>query len=212
MADDAQGGPTCHPVAPENELPEDAATRAARKELKQSSISDQSSKDEQAAAAVELNHSDTLDLDGSKGEIDEPREQVSSPKKKRGHDQLDGDRDMQDNGNASISPADSASARAARLQPEKKRHRDEDTTESHAVRLQFMPCKSSFRIGTSRLLTSLFSFSSQECPKVPSRDQPSRIPRAKAGVLASLHKKLQQSHLLLLASESLPLGPRASLL
>ena len=138
MPDDNQG------ASPKNdpthvEASEDAETRAARRELKQSSISDpppstmdpchDSAADDKpdqrhATPAGDARDAQNGDLGG----------QASSPKKKRAHDQLDGDMEAEDNGAASDASTDSAKHRSSRLEPEKKRHRDEEPKAMASVR------------------------------------------------------------------------------
>ncbi|KAF4340348.1 DEAD DEAH box helicase [Fusarium beomiforme] len=114
MADDApDASPKNEPVNVETK--EDAETRATRRELKQSSISDPPTSGPEDAA----NTSDAPDNDF--------KEQVASPKKKRAHDQLEGSKDAEENDANSVASSDSAKDRALRTEPEKKRHRDEDT-------------------------------------------------------------------------------------
>ncbi|KAG5785242.1 hypothetical protein H9Q73_001106 [Fusarium xylarioides] len=114
MADDApDASPKNEPLNVETK--EDAETRATRRELKQSSISDPPTSGPEDAA----NTSDAPDND--------LKEQVASPKKKRAHDQLEGSKDAEENDANSEASSDSAKDRALRTEPEKKRHRDEDT-------------------------------------------------------------------------------------
>ncbi|KAF5718100.1 DEAD DEAH box helicase [Fusarium mundagurra] len=114
MADDApDASPKNEPLNVETK--EDAETRATRRELKQSSISDPPTSGPEDAA----NTSDAPDND--------LKEQVASPKKKRAHDQLEGSKDAEENDANSVASSDSAKDRALRTEPEKKRHRDEDT-------------------------------------------------------------------------------------
>lgn len=138
MADDTQG------ASPKNgptrvEANEDAETRAARRELKQSSISDPppsttaSGHDTAAGGKAEGRHA-TPAGDTSDTQNEDLRERVSSPKKKRAHDQLDGDMEAEDNDATSVASTDSAKDRASRLEPEKKRHRDEEPKDMTLVR------------------------------------------------------------------------------
>lgn len=116
MADDPQSGsPKSDPV----DSKEDAETAAARKELKHTAISEKSDG---------ATGSTTPQLSAS----DEHKEQVSSPKKmqKRARDQLDEDKDTEEADSKSVASSDSAKDRASRLEPEKKRHRDEVTAEA----------------------------------------------------------------------------------
>lgn len=101
------------------EAKEDAETRATRRELKQSSISDPSASTDKEQAE-EKGRPETPDNDDLK-------DQVASPKKKRAHDQLDSSKDNDDK--ESVASADSSKDRADRSEPEKKRARDEDGKE-----------------------------------------------------------------------------------
>lgn len=113
---------------------EDAATKATREELKHTVISDVPT-DTATSTAMDEDKSDhapsvghkTPDLKPS-GTADALKEQVSSPKKKRAHDEVEEGQE------ASVSPALSGSSsprdsngasRGERLEPEKKRARDE---------------------------------------------------------------------------------------
>lgn len=103
--------------------PEDADTRAARRELKQHSISDPVGD----GAIHDADRPETpADDDVTDERNDELKEQLSSPKKKRAHDQLDPTKDDKQNDTDSVASADSAKDRASRSEPEKKRHRDTD--------------------------------------------------------------------------------------
>jgi DEAD/DEAH box helicase domain-containing protein len=114
MADDApDASPKNEPLNVETK--EDAETRATRRELKQSSISDPPT----SGAEDVANTSDAPDKD--------MKEQITSPKKKRAHDQLEGSKGEEENDTNSVASSDSAKDRSLRLEPEKKRHRDEDT-------------------------------------------------------------------------------------
>jgi hypothetical protein len=140
MAEDNAGGasPKVDTEPTRIETREDEETRAARHELKQSSISD--------APAGDANDPDKVQ--GSLGEKDDSRpatpkieipstatddaEQVMSPKKKRAHDQLEQDKVAVGDDAASIASTDSARDRASRSEPEKKRARDgEQSTEDN---------------------------------------------------------------------------------
>lgn len=121
MADDA---PRTFRAIPQADSPkEDAETKATREELKQTAISDKptaTDRDEQMAKPPKLNA-----VDISKATDDTLKEKVSSPKKKRAHDQLDENREPSSSeSTGSLSPKD-GSSRSDRLEPEKKRPRDE---------------------------------------------------------------------------------------
>ncbi|KAH6899052.1 hypothetical protein B0T10DRAFT_556338 [Thelonectria olida] len=135
MADDApDASPKTDPVNIETK--EDAETRAARRELKQSSISDPTPADASTTATTASN---TPSAFNSAARRDSPadasdsdlKDQIASPKKKRAHDQLDGDKEADDNDATSVASSDSAKDRASRLEPEKKRHRDEDAKDAN---------------------------------------------------------------------------------
>ncbi|KAI6780428.1 Brefeldin A resistance protein-like protein [Emericellopsis cladophorae] len=103
---------------------EDAETRAARRELKQHSISEPAS-----TAAADAN--ERPETPATEGEDAAPAEDhVLSPKKKRAHDQLDSGKVMQDKDVQSGASTDSAKDRASRSEPEKKRPRDGESKES----------------------------------------------------------------------------------
>lgn len=112
------------------DISEDADTRAARRELKQSSISDPPTtvgkpvidspiQDKTVCCAT----SGDLVLDILQQNL---KDQISSPKKKRAHDQLDGSQPAEENDATSVASTESAKDRTSRLEPEKKRHRDEE--------------------------------------------------------------------------------------
>ncbi|XP_044721986.1 uncharacterized protein HRG_04901 [Hirsutella rhossiliensis] len=105
------------------EASEDAEMRAARRELKQSSISDPPPS---ARDSGDVSDAQNEDL----------KTKVSSPKKKRAHDQLDGDKEAKDSDSTSIASTDSAKDRASRLEPEKKRHRDEESGDANLKPVQ----------------------------------------------------------------------------
>lgn len=127
---------------------EDADTRAARRELKQSSISEpvgKSNKDE-------TDRPETPEDDVTDERNSELKHQLSSPKKKRGHDQLDPTQDEeQQDDNESVASADSAKDRASRSEPEKKRHRDTDGDADGTDEVAFSPENNDL----SRRLTNL---------------------------------------------------------
>ncbi|KAH6607897.1 hypothetical protein Trco_004210 [Trichoderma cornu-damae] len=131
MADNSQGAASPRNEQSYPEAGEDAETRAARRELKQSTISD-------PPATVDDIASDSIDDraagpgtpadHASDGQDDSIREPLPSPKKKRAHDQLDGSIDVEHADAHSVTSTESTRDRASRLEPEKKRHRDEDST------------------------------------------------------------------------------------
>ena len=101
---------------------EDAETRATRRELRQHHISDDANNSARPETPAEDITEDSL------------KEQVGSPKKKRAHDQLepeDGDKApdgeaKEEEAEGSVSSEGSGKDRASRLEPEKKRHRDDE--------------------------------------------------------------------------------------
>lgn len=134
MADDVQGAGASPKNEPTHvETTEDAETRAARRELKQSSISDQPDSPGVVPTADD-NQPETPSIGISDEKSDELKEQVSSPKKKRAHDQLDSEQEPQENDATSVTSTDSAKDRATRLEPEKKRHRDGEPVDTASVR------------------------------------------------------------------------------
>ncbi|KAK3318335.1 hypothetical protein B0H66DRAFT_233431 [Apodospora peruviana] len=131
--------------AAENGANEDAETTAARRELKQTSISEKAAErvTQQSSSSQEDGDNNNNDAPADKtapvrtsttpSEVEIPKltpqelkEQVSSPKKKRAHDELDEPREE-------VSLEDKAvatkPARTARSEPEKKRPRDRQADE-----------------------------------------------------------------------------------
>lgn len=136
MAEDDRASPS-----PKNEVSEDAETRAARRELKQSSISDPAATTT-ADETAQLSSSDDKVIrpetptsgDTTEGLGNDCAEQVLSPKKKRAHDQLDVGKDYgNDDDVNSVASTDSAKDRTMRLEPEKKRHRDGEQSQGKPV-------------------------------------------------------------------------------
>ncbi|KAH8912193.1 PH domain-like protein [Coniochaeta sp. PMI_546] len=136
MADDPQRGDS-EPVAAKP-AKEDAETTAARRELKQTSISDggdkpaQPSQDSSEPSEDEAEQAKTPDSNKNDALHDDLKEQVSSPKKKRAHDQVDEQRDDAEDGPAVDPTADKANGNATlsrrdRSEPQKKRARDENS-------------------------------------------------------------------------------------
>ncbi|KAL7929095.1 P-loop containing nucleoside triphosphate hydrolase protein [Trichoderma chlorosporum] len=144
MADISQGTASPKNEPGYTEAGEDAETRAARRELKQSSLSDPpttagdvSSESVDERAARPGTPADAV----SDSQDERIKEHVPSPKKKRAHDQLDGSIDVEQNDATSVTSTESNKDRASRLEPEKKRHREEDSarvvsTSSSAADLQ----------------------------------------------------------------------------
>ncbi|KAL2754569.1 hypothetical protein ACRALDRAFT_1042209 [Sodiomyces alcalophilus JCM 7366] len=116
--------PKSDPIEPK----EDADTAAARKELKQTAISEKT-----AGAPVQA------DDRTSNASQEELMDQLSSPKKKRARDQVEDDQAPEEGDSKSVASSDSAKDRAARSEPEKKRHRDEVTTETEAAEASAKP-------------------------------------------------------------------------
>jgi hypothetical protein len=127
-------------------MPEDAETTAASEELRHTSISDKhmpetlagkslvdvevtsEDKDMKDAAKISTPEADTADL-----QDEEMRERVGSPKKKRGRDQDDDAKDLEDSPASASGSAEGAivnGSRTERLAPEKKRPRD--TSDDHS--------------------------------------------------------------------------------
>ena len=128
---------------------EDAQTTAARRELKQTSISEKAGRDpvqlsqddksaseddipsENAAARRRLTPPITL----AAANDDSLKEQISSPKKKRAHDELDENRDVSEGPLEGGTPDKAAGtaaiqSRTNRSEPEKKRPRDRQASAS----------------------------------------------------------------------------------
>lgn len=138
MADEAQrSDPADEPV---NETPrkEDAQTTATRRELKQTSISEKGegiqprpeSRDSSNGSEADEGEAKEAAPTGSKTPdqkmndvpvVADKKEGVSSPKKKRAHDQLDEPKDTEDR---LASSTDLNGSRTDRSEPEKKRARD----------------------------------------------------------------------------------------
>lgn len=126
---------------------EDAETTAARRELKQTSISekaghnslsqdDKSASDEDAAKDTSTRITHTLSFTMSSSTEDALKEQISSPKKKRAHDEYDENKDVAeaplDAVTATTAPTSTSVAlsRTDRSEPEKKRPRDRQASAS----------------------------------------------------------------------------------
>jgi DEAD/DEAH box helicase domain-containing protein len=140
MADDPskENSPRTEPA--EIEANEDAETRATRRELKQSTLSDAAPSTAAAGSDTEQDKAadpTTPPQDASDSrDQDQLKDDVLSPKKKRAHDQLDKDQTVDDNDATSIASTDSAKDRASRLEPEKKRHRDGEVAGEQSVSLE----------------------------------------------------------------------------
>lgn len=145
MADDAREIPD--PVAPAKE---DAETTAARRELKQTSISEKLNAGQQQEDGDAQQQSGSEDDDKDQERVATPdtdpgiipdlsakeeerlKEHVSSPKKKRAHDELVADGTVSaTSGEGNRKPADhdpaETQSRTEESEPEKKRPRDRET-------------------------------------------------------------------------------------
>ncbi|KAI1462104.1 hypothetical protein F4805DRAFT_194125 [Annulohypoxylon moriforme] len=125
---------------PENHTPEDPDTAAARKELRQTVISEKADLSTMSTTqsnpapnvAVSSDKAPTTasspDRESVERQTDDLRDQVSSPKKKRAHDEVDEPRESTSDANGDISPIGSHTgislSRIHRSEPEKKRPRD----------------------------------------------------------------------------------------
>ncbi|KAI0380099.1 hypothetical protein F5Y04DRAFT_106228 [Hypomontagnella monticulosa] len=125
---------------PEQTAFEDPDTAAARKELKQTVISEKIDSSTMPAADAEVapkgattadkasTKASTPDRDSVEPQSDDLRDQVSSPKKKRARDEVDESRDGPSDANGDVSPigadAGTSLSRTDRSEPEKKRPRD----------------------------------------------------------------------------------------
>ncbi|KAI0135977.1 hypothetical protein F4776DRAFT_113577 [Hypoxylon sp. NC0597] len=129
-------------LTPENPIPEDPDTAAARKELKQTVISEKPNLSAMSTVEKEpapnttttgdkaSGKSSTPDRESVERQTDDLRDQVSSPKKKRAHDEVDEPREAASDSNGDVSPigadagAGASLSRTDRSEPEKKRPRD----------------------------------------------------------------------------------------
>ncbi|KAI2622226.1 hypothetical protein GGS26DRAFT_251999 [Hypomontagnella submonticulosa] len=125
---------------PEQTTFEDPDTAAARKELKQTVISDRIDPSTMPATDADLapkavttgdkvsTKASTPDRESVEPQSDDLRDQVSSPKKKRARDEVDESRETPSDANGDVSPigADAGASlnRTDRSEPEKKRPRD----------------------------------------------------------------------------------------
>ncbi|KAI1143074.1 hypothetical protein F5Y05DRAFT_408528 [Hypoxylon sp. FL0543] len=127
---------------PEHPAPEDPDTAAARKELKHTVISDKPDLSAMSAAEKDSapapnssvtgdkvsGNASTPDRDSAERQTGDLRDQVSSPKKKRAHDEVDEPIEAHSDSNGDVSPIGTDSApslnRTDRSEPEKKRPRD----------------------------------------------------------------------------------------
>jgi hypothetical protein len=129
------------PTADTGAVKEDAATAAAREELKQTVISEEGSNRSATAQAgptgekkssarsptdQSADHDSNDDSLDGEGTVAFTPQEGCSPKKKRAHDQVDNDNEAEDSDGHSDSSAGSRD-RTTRLEPEKKRPRDAAT-------------------------------------------------------------------------------------
>lgn len=122
--------------SPERAVPEDPDTAATRKELKQTAISDKTSTAAHRTGPPSATSTADGDLDDKKtgastpelshsqAYSDDMRERVSSPKKKRAHDEVDKHQDQSHTANGDVSPVAGSDHKSDRYEPEKKRARD----------------------------------------------------------------------------------------
>ncbi|KAI1779703.1 hypothetical protein F4818DRAFT_149887 [Hypoxylon cercidicola] len=127
-------------LTPEHPTPEDPDTAAARKELKQTVISDKPNLSTMSTSEAHPTSNAAADGDKPSGkgatsdhdslssQNDDMRDQVSSPKKKRARDEVDEPQGASSDANGDVSPigsdAGSSLNRTVRSEPEKKRPRD----------------------------------------------------------------------------------------
>ncbi|KXJ95608.1 hypothetical protein Micbo1qcDRAFT_27578 [Microdochium bolleyi] len=119
--------------SPERVVAEDPDTAATRKELKQTAISDKESTAADQTETPGAASTADADVDERKADVSTPelapqsedlREQVSSPKKKRAHDEVDETKGESHTANGDVSPLAGSDHRSDRSEPEKKRARD----------------------------------------------------------------------------------------
>jgi Ran-binding protein 3 len=159
MADDPQrNDPSDEPVTT-SPVKEDAQTTATRRELKQTSISEKAAGEQPRPSSQESSNGSDVD-EAEKKETKAPartktpdlkmtdvpaippsdlKETVSSPKKKRAHDQVDEQKDAQDTLASSTElNGSTALSRTDRSEPEKKRARDEHSGDEVWLSKTFM--------------------------------------------------------------------------
>lgn len=143
MADDPHNTSDISDNVEVGSIKEDAETTAARRELKHTTISDKTGKDTAASSQDDKSASgdeapaDKPTLKASTPESGSPRldpnylkEQVSSPKKKRAHDELDeGAQESPKKGVSTVNTTIPVKSRSDRTEPEKKRPRDRQADE-----------------------------------------------------------------------------------
>lgn len=148
---------------PPSSAAEDPDTAAARKELRNTAISDKpdlapsSAMASSAAADTAATDSDTASArNNTPDHENKMKDQISSPKKKRAHDEVDQNKDSTQDANGDVSPlgADANPNRTDRSEPEKKRPRDvssetkaaaQNNTVRHIICF-FSPFSFSFRL------------------------------------------------------------------
>jgi len=170
MADDPHNtSDLSDPVVATDSPKEDAETKATREELRHTAISEKNSQaapelldedggephaaagdKQEAAPRAETPQLDMLD---SKNE-EALREQVSSPKKKRAHDEVDEHKDATEPTAADKPEGDGIPSRTDRTEPEKKRPRDKQVDDAlkgtKNAEARFSPTASD--VGSPRLL------------------------------------------------------------
>lgn len=149
MADDPHNISDISDLAEPTATKEDAETTAARRELKQTTISEKAGQDMQLSQDDKSASEDDapkdkafiqritpeINLSAAKQQV--LQEQISSPKKKRAHDELDENRDVAEapleRTSSKSATTTTAQSRTHRSEPEKKRPRDRQASAS-AVR------------------------------------------------------------------------------
>ncbi|KAG5951046.1 hypothetical protein E4U53_003870 [Claviceps sorghi] len=130
MADDVQRtGTNPKNESAQAETAEDAETRATRQELKQSSISDEPS-DGGEERKPDRDRPETPSSCVPETQKVELKEQISPPKKKRSHDQLEGSQGPQEDDLTDAASSKSANSRTERDEPEKKRYREKKSSDT----------------------------------------------------------------------------------
>ncbi|KAG5999908.1 hypothetical protein E4U21_006152 [Claviceps maximensis] len=130
MADDVprpEANPKNEPT--QVEPAEDAETRATRRELKQSSISDGPS-NEKEERKPDPDRPETPSLEVSEMQCNDSNEKITLPKKKRSHDQFEGNQGPQESDATDVASSESGNGRTARCEPEKKRYREKKSSDT----------------------------------------------------------------------------------
>lgn len=144
---------------------DDPATTAASEELKHTSISDKVACDPVTRSAntdagpsgedkimIERTKAGTPEVENTDAQDEEMRERLSSPRKKRGRDQEEDTKDVNDESDDPTSSADGSvvnGSRTTRSEPEKKR-RPRDTSEDFT--------KSAEKVGETKVSLSFFQY------------------------------------------------------